>query len=446
MTFEKTLLSLVERKRWASAKDVLVTMNPADVAGVFDEMPREVLPVLFRLLPQGAAGESFAEMQPETQEAIIGGLADSELKAVIGELYADDAADLVEEMPAAVVGRVLQAAGPDKRRLINEILKYPEDSAGSIMTTEYVDLTPSMTVSQAIERIRRTGLTRETINTCYVTDDSRVLIGILSIRMLIVSAGDTVISALMEPRVISVTTLEDQETAANMLAKYNFTALPVVDAEKRLVGIVTVDDAMDVLVEEATEDISKMAAITPTDRPYLRTPVWQLWKSRIPWLLILMISATFTGLIITRFEDALSAYVVLTAYIHMLMDTGGNSGSQSSVTVIRSLSLNEVQFSDIFRVIWKEIRVAVLCGLTLAVVGFAKFMLLDHVGLLVSGVVCATLVCVVFIAKFVGCVLPLLAKRAGLDPATCASPVLTTIVDALSLLIYFRVATAVLHI
>ncbi len=444
MTFEKTLVSLVENRRWASVKDVLKTMNPADAAAVLDRLEPEVLPILFRLLPKDTAGDCFAEMEPETQEAVLRGLADGELRQIMEELYTDDAAALVEEMPPAVVERILSAAGPEKRQLINQILQYPEDSAGSIMTTEFVRLTPSMTVEQAIGHIRETGLTRETINTCYVTDPQGVLVGILSIRMLIVSDGTTQVSVLMEPRVISVGTLEDQETAANMLARYNFVALPVVDGEKRLVGIVTVDDAMDVLVEETTEDMAKMAAITPTDRPYLRTPVWQIWRSRIPWLLILMISATFTGLIITRFEQALAACGALMAYVPMLMDTGGNSGSQSSVTVIRGLSLGEVACRDAFRVMWKETRVAVLCGGTMAAVNFAKLMLLDRVGLAVALVVCLTLVTTVLVAKLVGGLLPILAKKAGLDPAVCASPFITTIVDALSLILYFQTASAVL--
>lgn len=446
ITFESTILSLLQNKRFSSLKDIFVTMNPSDIAAVFEELPEESLPLLFRLLPKELAADTFAEMEPDHQELLIKGFSDSELKEVIGELYTDDAADLVEEMPASVVKRILNQADPEKRRMINEILNYPEDSAGSIMTTEYVDLRPTMTAAQAIDHIRRTGINKETIDNCYVTDKSRILIGTLSIRTLILADGESEISELMEPHVIFVTTMEDQESVANMFAKYNFTALPVVDAESRLVGIVTVDDAMDVIVAEATEDIEKMAAITPTERPYLKTPIGEIWKSRIPWLLLLMISATFTGMIITHFESALATYVVLTAYIPMLMDTGGNSGSQASVTVVRSLSLNELEFGDIFKVIWIEARVAVLCGVTLAVVNFAKLILLDQVGVGVALAVCLTLAVTVFVAKLVGCTLPLLAKRVGLDPAVCASPFITTIVDALSLLIYFRIATAILGI
>ncbi|HNW04496.1 MAG TPA: magnesium transporter [Oscillospiraceae bacterium] len=446
ITLENTIISLLENKRFSSLKDIFVTMNPFDIAAVFEELPEEPLPLLFRLLPKELAAETFAEMGPDHQELLIKGFSDSELREVIGELYTDDAAALVEEMPASVVKRILNQADPEKRRMINEILNYPEDSAGSIMTTEYVDLRPGMTASEAIDHIRRTGIDKETIDTCYVTDKSRILIGTISIRTLILANGGFAISELMEPHVISVSTMEDQESVANMFAKYNFTALPVVDAENRLVGIVTVDDAMDVIVAEATEDIEKMAAITPSERPYLKTPILEIWKSRILWLLLLMISATFTGMIITHFEDALAAYVVLTAYIPMLMDTGGNSGSQSSVTVIRSLSLNDLEFSDIFRVVWIEARVALLCGLTLGVVNFAKLLLFDQVGVTVALVVCMTLVITVFAAKLVGCILPLIAKKFGLDPAVCASPVLTTIVDALALLIYFSIATDLLGI
>ncbi|HPD89647.1 MAG TPA: magnesium transporter [Oscillospiraceae bacterium] len=445
-TFESTILSLLENKRFSSLKDVFITMNPSDIAAVFEELPEEPLPLLFRLLPKELAAETFAEMESDHQELLIKGFSDFELKEVIGELYTDDAVALVEEMPASVVKRILNQADPEKRRMINEILKYPEDSAGSIMTTEYVDLRPTMTASEAITHIRRTGVDKETIDNCYVTDKSRILIGTLSIRTLILADGESAIADLMEPHVIYVSTMEDQESVANMFAKYNFTALPVVDAENRLVGIVTVDDAMDVIVAEATEDIEKMAAITPTEHPYLKTPVVEIWKSRIPWLLLLMISATFTGMIITHFEDALATYVILTAYIPMLMDTGGNSGSQSSVTVVRSLSLNELEFGDIFQVVWIEARVAILCGVTLAVVNFAKLLLIDQVGVSVALAVCLTLIVTVFVAKLVGCTLPLIAKRVGLDPAVCASPFITTIVDALSLLIYFRIATAILGI
>lgn len=446
ISLDAMIESLLEEKKYNTLKDVFSTMNAADIAALFEDLPDTTLPLLFRLLPKELAADTFVEMEPERQEMLITGFSDAELREVVDELYVDDAADLVEEMPANVVSRILQQADPEKRRMINEILHYPEDSAGSIMTTEYVSLLPHMTVGEAIRRIRRVGVDKETINTCFVVDEKRKLMGALTIRTLILAEENTELEAIMSPNTVSVTTTEDQETVAGQLAKYDLTSIPVVDGEGRLVGIVTIDDAVDVLVEEATEDIEKMAAITPSDRPYLRTSVWEVWKQRIPWLLLLMISATFTGMIITGFEDALSKLVILTAYIPMLMDTGGNSGSQASVSVIRSLSLNEVEFKDVFRVLWKEFRVSILCGLSLAAVGFVKLMLLDQVGVQVALVVSVTLTLTVIAAKLIGCSLPLLAKKIGLDPAVCASPFITTMVDALSLLIYFGIATAVLHI
>lgn len=445
-TFATTIQSLLDMKKYNSLKDILTTMNPSDIANLFEDLPENRLTLLFRLLPKELAAEAFVEMDGNLQELLIRGFSDLELKDIIGELYLDDAVDLVEEMPAGVVKRILTNADADTRRLINEMLKYPEDSAGSIMTTEFVDLSPGMTANDAIDHIRHTGVDKETVNVCYVTDPKRKLIGAISIRTIILSSPESVIGELMEDNVIFVNTLEDQEAVAQMFAKYNFTAMPVVDAEQRLVGIVTVDDAIDVMQEEATEDIEKMAAITPSDKPYLRLTVFEIWKSRIPWLLLLMISATFTGMIITHFEDALSAYIILTSYIPMLMDTGGNCGSQASVTIIRGLSLNEIEFKDIFKVMWKECRVSLMCGISLSVVNFAKLLVFDRVGLLVAAVICITLAFTVFVAKIVGCVLPLLAKKLGFDPAVMASPFITTIVDALSLLIYFRMASIVLGI
>ena len=443
-TMETTIETLLENKKFNTLRDVLSTMNPADIAAIFSEMPRNKIPLLFRILPKELAAESFVEMDGDFQEQLIRSFSDSELKEIIDELYLDDAVDLVEEMPANMVKRILSQADPDTRRLINEMLKYPEDSAGSIMTTEYVDLRPDMMVSEAIKHIRRTGIDKETVNICYVTDDKRRLIGAISIRTLILSQEDDVLSDIMETNIISVSTLEDQETVAQMFAKYDFTALPVVDGESRLVGIVTVDDAIDVMQEEVTEDIEKMAAITPSDKPYLRLSAFEIFKSRIPWLLLLMISATFTGSIITHFQDALAAYLVLVASIPMLMDTGGNCGSQASVTVIRGLSLHEIEFSDTLRVVWKEMRVALMCGITLAIINFGKLILLNHIAPGVATVICVTLVFTVFVAKLVGCTLPILAKRIGFDPAVMASPFITTIVDALSLFIYFKMATLLL--
>ena len=451
-----TIATLLENKRYTTLRDILTTMNPVDIAAVFEDIQSEKTAILFRLLPKELAAETFVEMDEDTQQLLIHGFSDTELKEVIDELYVDDAVDLIEEMPANVVKRILRQADPQTRKEINEILKYPEDSAGSMMTTEFVILRPKMTVEEAIKRIRRTGIDKETIYTCYVSASDSTLIGIVTIKTLLLSEEDEVIENLMETNVISVNTLDDQEEVAQMFNKYNFLALPVVDRENRLVGIVTFDDAIDVMEEEATEDIQKMAAITPTtDKPYDRVGVFETYLSRIPWLLILMVSATFTGMIITGYEDALAASsaVFLTAFIPMLMDTGGNSGSQASVTVIRALSLGEIEFKDIFKVIFKECRVALLCGVSLALVNFLKLMLFDrlvmhneHITVLVAFVVCLTMVVTIFIAKFVGCTLPMLAKKLGFDPAVMASPFITTIVDAISLIVYFGIATALLHI
>ena len=451
ITMDSTLKVLLEEKKYRTLKDILVTMNPADIAVVFEDLPEDRVPLLFRLLPKELAAETFVEMDPEVQELLIKGFSDTELKEVIEELYVDDAVDIVEEMPANVVKRILATADPDLRREINEILRYPENSAGSIMTTEYVSLTPDMTVGEALLKIRKTGVDKETIYTCYVTD-RRKLLGYVTVKdLLLTSDDDRLIKDIMDENVISVNTMTDQEEAARTLSKYNFLALPVVDNEDRMVGIVTFDDAMDIMEEEATEDIEKMAAIVPTDKTYLRSTPFDLFKHRIPWLLLLMVSATFTGMIISGFESALAAQVALTAFIPMLMDTGGNSGSQSSVTVIRALSLGELEFSDLVKVIWKEIRTAVFCGLTLAAACFVKVMLVDctlmkneSVTLPVALTVCGTMAVTVLIAKIIGCTLPMVAKRLGFDPAVMASPFITTIVDALSLLVYFGIATAVL--
>ena len=451
VTMESTLKKLLEEKKYATLKDVLVTMNPADVAAIFEEIADERLPRLFRLLPKEQAAETFVEMEPEQQEMLIRGFSDAELREVIEELYVDDAVDLVEEMPANVVKRILAQADPQMRKEINDLLRYPENSAGSIMTTEYVSLRPEMTVAEAITRIRRTGVDKETIYTCYVTEGSK-LIGTVSVKDLLLSTDDsTPIRKIMDENVISVSTLTDQEEVAQMLSKYNFLALPVVDTDGRMVGIITFDDAMDVLVEETTEDIEKMAGMLPSEKSYLRSNAWDLFKHRIPWLALLMVSATFTGMIITGFESALAAQVALTAFIPMLMDTGGNSGSQASVTVIRALSLGELEFSDAPKVIWKEIQTAVLCGIALATLCFAKIMLVDRlllgntdITVLTAFVVCFTMALTVLMAKIVGCSLPMGAKKLGFDPAVMASPFITTIVDALSLLVYFAIASALL--
>lgn len=447
VTVESTLDALLAEKKYPTIRDILVTMNPADIASVFDSMEEECLPLLFRLLPKELAAETFVEMEPDAQELLIRGFSDSELREVVDELYVDDAVDIVEEMPANVVRRILSQADPQMRKDINEILRYPENSAGSIMTTEYVSLRPDMTVEESILRIRRTGVDKETIYTCYVTRD-RLLLGLVTVKDLLLAQDDSMeIGELMETNVISVSTQTDQEEVARMLSKYNFLALPVVDGENRMVGIVTFDDAMDVMEDEATEDMEIMGGMTPSDKTYLRSTTFDLFKHRIPWLMLLMVSATFTGLIITKFEHALAAQVALTAFIPMLMDTGGNSGSQSSVTVIRALSLGELSFSDIGRVVWKEIRTAVLCGIALAAACFLKILLVDRllmgnedVSIMVALVVCITMALTVLVAKVIGCSLPMLAKKVGFDPAVMASPFITTIVDALSLLIYFGTA------
>ena len=451
---EKALLRMLEEKKYATLRDILATMNPSDVAGVFSNLEDKQIPLMFRLLPKEQAAETFVEMEPDAQELLIQGFSDNELKEVLDELYVDDAADIVEEMPANVVKRILKAADPEMRKSINQILRYPDYSAGSIMTTEYVSLRPNMTVGESILRIRRQGVDKETIYTCYVTAKDRTLMGIVTVKDLLLAEDDeTKIEDIMLTNVISVTTQDDQEEVARMFGKYNFLALPVVDKERRMVGIVTFDDAMDVIEDETTEDMEIMAAMTPSEKSYLKSTPFDLFKHRIPWLMLLMVSATFTGMIITSFESALSLLPVLTAFIPMLMDTGGNCGSQSSVTVIRSLSLNELKFNDVFRVMWKEVRTAVLCGITLAVLCFVKILLVDRllmgntsINLMVNGVVCLTLAVTVVIAKFVGCSLPLLAKKLGFDPAVMASPFITTIVDALSLLVYFSFAKTLLGI
>ncbi len=441
---EETIVKLAEAKKYASLRDFLATLNPADIAEAFGAVSDQTLPLVFRLLPKELAAETFVEMETEQQEILIRGFSDSELKAVVEELYVDDAVDLVEEMPANVVSRILAQADPDTRKMINNILKYPEDSAGSVMTTEMVELQGRMTAAEAIEHIRKVGVDKETINTCYITGRTHKLKGVISIRSLILADPEALCQDLMTPTVVAVNTLEDQETVAQMFSKYNFNALPVVDGDERLLGIVTMDDAMDIMEEEATEDMEKMAAILPSDRPYLSTGVWDIFKQRIPWLLALMVASTLTGLIITGFADVLLASVVLVAYIPLLMDTGGNSGSQTSVTVIRGLSLQEVEFKDIFRVIWKEFRVALLCGIPMALLIFGKLMLLDGQTVLVSAAISLALLCTIMISKIVGGSLPILAKGLGFDPTLLASPIVTTIVDIVSLLIYILLISVML--
>ena len=454
----ETILEKLRSKQYAKLRLQLDELEPADIAEIMEtllddgEIGESELTVLYRLLPKDLAADVFIELNPDMQENLITAFSDKELQAVLDDMYLDDTVDVIEEMPANVVKRILKNVDAQTRSNINQILNYPEDSAGSIMTIEYVDLSPEMTVQDAFDHIRKTGIDKETVYTCYVTEKKK-LVGFVSVRDLLMNPYEAKIADIMDDNVISVQTTDDKEEVANVLSKYDMIAVPVVDKEGRLVGIVTVDDAIDVLTEEATEDIEKMAAITPSEHPYLRSTAWEIWKQRIPWLLLLMVSATFTGMIITNFESALAAQVALTAFIPMLMDTGGNSGSQASVTIIRGLSLGDIEFSDILKVIWKEFRVSILCGISLSVVAFAKIMLVDHllmhndeISAMVAFVICAALALTVVIAKLVGCTLPLFAKKIGFDPAVMASPFITTIVDALSLMIYMNLATLILGI
>ena len=426
--YGKLLRELLEQKQYTKLRQEVADMNVADVAAVMDEMEDEESLRIFRILPKGIAADVFANLEIEVQQYIIQSLSDKEASSIIDNLMADDATDLLEEMPANIVKKILKNAKPETRKDINHLLRYPEDSAGSIMTVEYVDLKENMTVSDAVDRIRKIGLDSETVNICYVVDQQRVLIGTVALRYLVILNPDAIIGEVMNDNVISINTLTDQEEAARIFQKYDFTAMPVVDNENRMVGIITIDDVVDIIQEEATEDIEKMAAIIPSDKSYFRTGIFDTYKNRMPWLLLLMISATFTGAIITSYEKALASYVILTAYIPMLMDTGGNAGSQASVSIIRGISLQEI------------------CGITLSVCNFAKLLLFDRVGFQIALIVCGTLVLVVLVAKTIGCTLPLLAHRLGFDPAVMASPLITTIVDAISLTIYFMIATNVLHL
>lgn len=452
ITKNEELLRLLEEKKYSALREKLNCENPIDLAEILSEIPDERRSLLFRLLPKETAAEAFVEMDHDIREKLIRGFSDKELADVLAEMFLDDTVDLIEEMPANVVSRILANSDSDTRKQINEILNYPGDSAGSVMTVEYVALKPEMTIADAFDTIKKTGVDKETVYTCYVTDKNRHLIGVVTVKDMLIT-DKKYISDIMETNIISVGTLEDKEQVGAIFLEYGFLALPVVDAENRLVGIVTYDDAMDVISEEVEEDIQVMAGITPTDEQYLKTSVFSIWKSRIPWLLLLMISATFTGVIITKFEDALAASVALTAFIPMLMDTGGNSGSQASVTVIRGLSLQELEFRDIFRVQWKEFRVAFFCGLTLAAANFVKILLVDKLILKTAGltlpviaVVCLTLFATVLIAKFIGCSMPIIAQKIGFDPAVMASPFITTVVDAVSLLIYFGFARMILKL
>lgn len=452
---QEQILALIEDRKFQKLKQLLVEMNPTDIAMILEEAEEKDLPVVFRILPKEQAAEVFSYFETDMQQFLIEKLSDTELKEVFDELFLDDTVDILEEMPANVTKRILRQTTVEKRKMINQLLAYPEDSAGSIMTTEYIDLKKTMTVDEAIERIRKIGQDTETIETCYVIGVHRKLFGVVTIRDLLLNPKDTLLADIMDENVISANTLQDKEEVANLFEKYDFMSIPVVDTENRLVGIVTVDDAIDVLQEEATEDIEKMAAILPSDKSYFKTSVWSTFKARIPWLLLLMISATFTGAIITSFEEKLTALPALITFIPMLMNTAGNGGSQSSVTVIRALSLGDVEWRDIFRVVWKETRVAIVCSVVLSAVNFIKMILVDHMifntfdtGIYIAEiiVVSLTLFVTVFIAKIVGAILPMLAKKLKLDPAVMASPFITTIVDAVALMVYFNIAVTVLNI
>lgn len=450
---EEKILELIEGKKFGLLKSMLSEMNPADLAQIFEEVPERDLPVTFRILPKELAAQTFVEMDSDMQQLLIEAFSDKELREVMDELFMDDTVDIIDEMPATVAKRILKQTDAQTRRMINQLLAYPDDSAGSIMTTEYIDLKKDMTVDAAFDRIRKIGFDTETIYACYVTDRSRRLLGIVSVKDLLLNEKSAVIADIMDENIIYANTLDDKEAVATQFEKYDLLAVPVVDKENRLVGIVTVDDAIDVIQEEATEDIEKMAAILPSEHSYFKTGIFETFKARIPWLMLLMISATFTGAIISSFEGKLAQVSALIAFIPMLMDTGGNSGSQASVTVIRSISLGDIEFKDILKVLWKEIRVALCCSIALAVVNAVKLFLIDYLVLntfntsdvkaviCMIAIVCFTLFATVVVAKIVGCTLPILAKKIGFDPAVMASPFITTIVDAISLLIYFAIAT-----
>ena len=455
-----TLTELLENKKYAEFMQEIDKLNPIDAADFLSLLPENKISLAFRLLKKDIAAEIFAELDSDLQEMIITRLSDKEIKDMLEELYIDDAVDMLEEMPANVVKRVMRNATPETREEINRFLSYPEKSAGSVMTSEYIDLHKSMTCEQAVARIRRIGLDKETVYVAYVTDEKRILQGVVALKQLLFAKPEDLIGDIMDTNVVYAHTHDDRETVANMISRYDMIALPIVDKEERLVGLVTVDDALDVLETEATEDIEKMAAMLPSEKPYLKTSVWEVWKQRVPWLILLMITATFTGAIITHYEAAIGTYAILTAFLPMLMNTGGNAGGQTSVTVIRGLSLDEIAMGDVLRVLWKELRVGVLCGVTLSAATFLKVMALDfrfqattvlengtvQNNLLIAAVICATVFGAIIFAKLVGTLLPIGAKRIGLDPAVMASPFITTIVDAVTLIIYFAVASTLLGI
>ena len=441
---EKKLLELLENENLHLVKELLSTMNCFDIASFFNQLNRTDLTLCFNLLSKDMAAKVFPEMDIEHQTLLIEGFSNIELEEIINQIRMDDKVDMIEELPSNLVKKVLKNSNPDDRRIINIMLNYPKDSAGSVMTTEYVSLKPEMIVSDSLEHIRSTGENKETIDMCYVIDETRHLIGEVSLRDIVMSEHSTPITSIMNEDFITTTTTVDREEIARQFMKYDINTMPVVDGENRLVGIITVDDVLDIIEEETTEDMEIMSAVTPTEKPYKQLSVFEIWKSRFPWLLILLVSATFTSLILMKYEDALAKYVILTAFIPMITDTGGNAGSQAASTIIRSLSLKEIDFKDLLYVLWKEIRVAVMSGLTLAIFNFAKLMLFDRLGVQYSLVVSLTLFVTVLIAKSTGSVLPIVAEKLGFDPAVMASPLITTVVDTLAILVYLKIALAIL--
>ena len=442
----ETIEELLENKKLTEIKDILKDMNEFDIAELIENLPEKLLIQAFRLLPKSMAADVFVNLDADVQIKLISALSNKEATEIIEDMYSDDAADLFEEMPAVMVTRLLSNVSKDTRQSINKLLKYPENSAGSLMAVEYIHLKKGLTIKESIDRIRKQKDDFVSYDSCFVTDSERKLLGYVEVKDLLINSVDTLVDDIMQECEHVITTLMDQEEVAGIFQDYDYSTLPVVDSEGRLVGVITIDDIIDIIEQEATEDIEKMAAITPTDKPYMKTGVFETWRKRIPWLLLLMVSATFTGGIIAHFENALATYVVLTAFIPMLMDTGGNAGGQASVSVIRSLSLGEIEYRDTLKVIWKEFRVSLICGITLAILNFAKLMLFDKVGFDIAFIVCSTLMITVSVAKLIGSSLPILAKKIGFDPAVMASPFITTIVDACSLLIYFRIASALLGI
>ncbi len=450
---KEEIKELLGSKKFKEAKVLLSDKQIVDIADSIKDFDIDEIAKIFRLMNKDMAADLFSELPLSVETELLSKLTDKEAVFLINEMFADDAADVLDEMPANIVRRLLKQCDSDTRSDINRLLNYPDDSAGSVMTVEYAELKNNLTIKQAISTLRKEINEYETINVCYVVDERRKLIGHLSLKDILLANYDDIIGDIAIRDTICVKTTTDQEEVGKLFKKYDLTVMPVVDLEDRLVGIITIDDIMDIMEEEATEDIEKMAAISPSDKPYLEISAWQTWKARIPWLLLLMISATFTGQIINRFESALAILPVLTAYIPMLMDTGGNAGSQASVTIIRSLSLNQVNFYDIGKVIWKELRVSIMVGFTLALANFGKLMLIDHmllhneaITISVAGVICLTIFMIVVVAKFIGCTLPILTKKLGFDPTVMASPFITTIVDALGLIVYFKVATTLLGI